>query len=100
MDDFFNVAVLMSFAIGFWTIANRRDVLNQESHIAAGIIRGLYQLLLAAPIRPDLALEEFTVAFRRLEESVDPESELAMHLSDIQLQLSLLSVDVEANPDA
>ena len=66
MDDFFNVAVLMSFAIGFWTIANRRDVLNQESHIAAGIIRGLYQLLLAAPIRPDLALEEFKVAFRRL----------------------------------
>ena len=109
MDEFFNIADLLSFAIGYWTLANRRDVLYQDlesSQIASGIMRGLDHLL-AAPIRPDLALEEFKVAFRRLEESVAPQSELAtlLHLSDIQLQLSLLSVDVEAveavgtNPD-
>ena len=100
----------MSFAIGYFTIANRRDVLYQDlesSQIAAGIMRGLDHLL-RVPIRPELAIEEFKIAFLRLEESVEQGSELAerLHLSDIQLQLSLLSVDVEAveavatNPDA
>jgi hypothetical protein len=110
MDEFFNIADLLSFAIGYWTLANRREVLYQDlesSEIASGIMRGLDHLL-AAPICADLALEEFKVAFGRLEESVAPQSELAsfFYLSDIQLQLSLLSVDVEAveavgtNPDA
>ena len=88
----------MSFAIGYFTIANRRDILfgDFELNRIAGVkMRGL-DYLLQVPIRPDLAIAEFKDAFNRLGASIDPESEMAdrLRLSDLYVQLQLLSSDM------
>ena len=101
LDDLCDCAELMSFAIGYFTLVNRRENLYadlESNRIAGSVIRGLDHLL-REPIRYELAIDEFQRALRCLEESVEPGSELAerLHLSNLSAQLSLLENDIEVD---
>ena len=101
LDDLCDCAELMSFAIGYFTLVNRRENLYadlESNRIAVSVIRGLDHLL-HEPIRYELAIEECQRALRCLEESVEPGSELAerLHLSNLSAQLSLLENDIEVD---
>ena len=101
LDDLCDCAELMSFAIGYFTLVNRRENLYadlESNRIAGSVIRGLDHLL-HEPIRYELAIDEFQRALRRLEEAVVPGSALAerLHLSNLSAQLNLLENDIEVD---
>ncbi len=101
LDDLCDCAELMSFAIGYFTLVNRRENLYadlESNRVAGSVIRGLDHLL-REPIRYELAIEEFQRALRCLEESVVPGSELAerLHLSNLSAQLNILENDIEVD---